>query len=152
VANLNRHRMMMMTTAAMNSKMINQMKPREAQHFICHSQVSGACVTGRRRFQIKGNFPVCKYLTSGGTTRVAIKVGLNVAAVVFELAKIGDGHQGPHPFMQELHNNWDPDWMKLFKRELEKMLSDGNNLWCKRKWLLTQRKEVTKNPREGNGY
>jgi hypothetical protein len=144
--------MMMMTTAAMNSKMINQMKPREAQHFICHSQVSGACVTGRRRFQIKGNFPVCKYLTSGGTTRVAIKVGLNVAAVVFELAKIGDGHQGPHPFMQELHNNWDPDWMKLFKRELEKMLSDGNNLWCKRKWLLTQRKEVTKNPREGNGY
>ena len=100
-----------------------------------------------RKFQLKGNFPVCKYLTSGGTTGVDIKVGINVAAVVFEMAKIlvvGNGHQGPHPFMKELHNNWDTDWMKLFKRELEKMLSDGSNL------KLVVRKEMVTNPKEAD--
>jgi hypothetical protein len=100
-----------------------------------------------RKFQLKGNFPVCKYLTSGGTTGVDIKVGINVAAVVFEMAKIlvvGNGNQGPHPFMKELHNNWDTDWMKLFKRELEKMLSDGSNL------KLVVRKEMVTNPKEAD--
>jgi hypothetical protein len=100
-----------------------------------------------RKFQLKGNFPVCKYLTSGGTTGVDIKVGINVAAVVFKMAKIlvvGNEHQGPHPFMKELHNNWDTDWMKLFKRELEKMLSDGSNL------KLVVRKEMVTNPKEAD--